>query len=44
MSATAGCCVAPEAATRAIESRVSELAAAMRAGGARVGVGELLAG
>jgi uncharacterized protein with von Willebrand factor type A (vWA) domain len=35
--------VAPEAATRAIESRVSELAAAMRAGGARVGVGELLA-
>ena len=35
--------MAPEAATRAIESRVSELAAAMRAGGARVGVGELLA-
>jgi uncharacterized protein len=35
--------VAPEAATRAIEERVSELAAAMRAAGARVGVGELLA-
>ena len=35
--------MASEAATRAIESRVSELAAAMRAGGARVGVGELLA-
>jgi uncharacterized protein with von Willebrand factor type A (vWA) domain len=34
---------APPAATRAIEARVSELAAAMRAGGARVGVGELLA-
>jgi uncharacterized protein len=35
--------VAPEAATRTIEERVSELAAAMRAAGARVGVGELLA-
>ena len=35
--------MAPEAATRAVEERVSELAAAMRAGGARVGVGELLA-
>jgi uncharacterized protein with von Willebrand factor type A (vWA) domain len=34
--------VAPEAATRAIEGRVSALAAVMRAGGARVGVGELL--
>jgi uncharacterized protein len=34
---------APPAATRAIEARVSALAAAMRAGGARVGVGELLA-
>jgi len=35
--------VASETAVRAIEARVSELAAAMRAGGARVGVGELLA-
>jgi uncharacterized protein with von Willebrand factor type A (vWA) domain len=35
--------VAPEVATRAIEERVSALAAVMRAGGARVGVGELLA-
>jgi uncharacterized protein len=34
--------VAPEAATRAIEGRLSALAAAMRAGGARVGLGELL--
>ncbi len=35
--------MAPETAVRAIEAGVSELAAAMRAGGARVGVGELLA-
>jgi uncharacterized protein with von Willebrand factor type A (vWA) domain len=35
--------VAPEAAVRGVEARVSELAAAMRAAGARVGVGELLA-
>ena len=35
--------MAPEAATQAIEERVSALAAVMRAGGARVGVGELLA-
>jgi uncharacterized protein len=34
--------VAPEAATSAVQARVSALAAAMRAGGARVGVGELL--
>jgi uncharacterized protein with von Willebrand factor type A (vWA) domain len=35
--------VAPEAATRGVEERVSALAALMRAGGARVGLGELLA-
>ena len=35
--------MAPEAATRAVEERVSALAALMRAGGARVGVGELIA-
>jgi uncharacterized protein with von Willebrand factor type A (vWA) domain len=35
--------VAPEAATRAVEERISALAALMRAGGARVGVGELIA-
>jgi uncharacterized protein len=35
--------VASEAAVRGVEERVSALAAVMRAGGARVGVGELLA-
>jgi uncharacterized protein with von Willebrand factor type A (vWA) domain len=35
--------VAPDTATRAVQERVSALAAAMRAGGARVGVGEMLA-
>ncbi len=35
--------MAPEVATRGVEERVSALAALMRAAGARVGVGELLA-